>query len=295
MSRVALFQGDDRAANITSALEAIAEDVDLAGKRRIVVKPNFVSIHNPLSATHVDATRAVLGYLCARGARDITLAEGPAAGSATEGFANYGYLPLIEEYGLKVVDLNRDDHVLIEVLDQRLRPKMVRVSRTVVESDYRVSVGPPKTHDEVMVTMSLKNYAVGSVVGKRSIHEGHKAINLNLYRLARVTAPHLAVIDGFVGMEGDGPTRGTAVEWHLALASTDPLAADCLAARLMGFDPHSVGYLHYCLLGGLGEGEPEQITVVGNTDPDRVRRPFRPHRTIESQRRWQVPDAARYL
>jgi hypothetical protein len=80
MSRVALIRGYDRASNIVAALQAIADDIDLAGKQRIVVKPNFVSVSRPLSATHVDATRAVLAYLIARGARDITLAEGPSSG-----------------------------------------------------------------------------------------------------------------------------------------------------------------------------------------------------------------------
>ncbi|MFO7698243.1 MAG: DUF362 domain-containing protein, partial [Anaerolineae bacterium] len=267
MSRVALIHGDDRARNITVALQAIGDEIDLAGKQRIVVKPNFVSVSRPLSATHVDATRAVIAFLHAHGARNITLAEGPSAGPLAEGLENYGYGPLIEEYGLRVVDLNKDDTLPVELLDAHLRPKTIRVSRTVLESDYRVSVGPPKTHDEVMITMSLKNYAVGSVVGKRSIHEGYQAINLNIYRLARVTAPHLAVIDGYVGMEGAGPTRGTAVDWRIAVASTDALAADCLTARMMGYDPHEVGYLHYCLLAG-------QLRRETRRDPQDV--PFQP-------------------
>lgn len=295
MSRVALIQGPDRAQNIAATLEAIGQEIDLSGKQRIVVKPNFVSVTRPLSATHVDATRAVLAFLVDHGARDITLAEGPASGRMADGLENYGYRPLVGEFGLRLVDLNSDETLPIEGLDAHFRPKTINVSRTVLESDYRVSVGPPKTHDEVMVTMSLKNYAVGSVVRKRSIHEGHRAINLNIYRLARHTAPHLAVIDGFVAMEGNGPAGGTAVDWGVALASTDALAADCLTARLMGFDPHEVGYLHYCLLGGLGEGEPDEIGVVGNVAPEAVSRRFRPHTSIAQQREWRVPDAERYL
>ncbi len=295
MSRVALIRGEDRSQNITAALEAIQDDIDLSGKERIVVKPNFVSITRALAATHVDAMRAVIAYLYAHGAREITLAEGPSMGPVAMGLKNFGYGPLIREYGLRVVDLNRDETLPIEGVDAHLRPKTIRVARTVLESDYRVSVGPPKTHDEVMVTLSLKNYAVGSVVGKRSIHEGHQAINLNLYRLARRTAPHLAVIDGFVGMEGDGPTRGTPVPWGIAVASTDPLAADCFTARLMGFEPHEVGYLHYGLVSGMGEGEPDQIQVVGNARPDEVRRAFQPHRTIERQRTWPVAGFERWL
>ncbi|MGI6368787.1 MAG: DUF362 domain-containing protein [Anaerolineae bacterium] len=295
MSQVALVRGTDRSANVTAALAAVADNLDLSSKERIVVKPNFVSTNRPLSATHVDATRAVIAFLLEHGARHITLAEGPASGTFAAGLDAYGYRPLIERFGLSLVDLNQDETLPVEGFDSQLRPRTLRVSRTVLESDMRVSVGPPKTHDGVIVTLSLKNYAVGSVVGKRMIHEGNQALNLNIYRLARATHPHLAVIDGFVGMEGDGPTRGTAVDWGIALASTDALALDCLTARLMGFDPHGVGYLHYALLGGLGQGEPEEIEILGSVTPEEVTRPYKPHSTIASQRIWQVENVSRYL
>jgi len=97
-SRVALVKGDERYDNIARALEAIKEDIDLAGKRRIVIKPNFVSTRKQISATHVDAVRAVLDFLRARGIDEVTLAEGPSSGTFSEGLKAYGYGPLIDEY-----------------------------------------------------------------------------------------------------------------------------------------------------------------------------------------------------
>jgi uncharacterized protein (DUF362 family) len=296
LSRVALIRGQDRYDNVARALQAIDDQIDLAGKQRIVVKPNFVTTQRELAATHVDAVRAVLDHLRRRGVtQQITLAEGPAIGSAQEGFRNYGYEPLIREYGLRVVDINQDETEPVQVWNTRLRPHTVRVSRTVLESDFRISIGPPKTHDTVIVTLSLKNYVVGSLVGKRAVHQGCAGINLNLYKLAYHVAPHLSVIDGFVGMEGHGPTRGEPVDWRIAVASTDFLAADCLTARLMGFDPHEVGYLHYCLVKGLGHGEPEEIEVVGNVSLEGAYHSFRPHPTTEEQKSWRVEGVERYL
>ncbi|RPH71051.1 MAG: DUF362 domain-containing protein, partial [Myxococcaceae bacterium] len=100
-----------------------------------------------------------------------------------------------------------------------------------------------KTHDRVVATLSLKNIIVGAPIkdpgfrwggGKQGakndkpiIHgSGFRGINYNLFAMAQRLHPHLAVIDGFVGMEGAGPTRGTAVDWRIAVASTDALAAD---------------------------------------------------------------------
>lgn len=295
--RVVLVRGDDRYANVLQALEAIDGDMDLAGKRRIVVKPNFVSVRQPLSATHVDAMRAVLDFLRARGVRDVTLAEGPAVGTLREGLRVFGYEDLVREHGLRLVDLNDDEGVEVEVYDRDFHPLRLPVARTTIESDYRISVGPPKTHDLVIVTLSLKNWAVGSLTAgnKSRCHQGYVGTHLNLYKLAYHVAPHLAVLDGFQAMEGNGPTSGDPVDWRIALASTDFVAADSLCAHLMGFEPEDVGYLHYCHLKGLGEGRPEVMEVVGNATVAQVRRVFKPHASYERQKGWRMAGIERYL
>jgi uncharacterized protein (DUF362 family) len=208
----------------------------------------------------------------------------------------------------------------------------------VVESDYRIAIGPPKTHDTVLVTLSLKNIVVGSMIrdvarersnsllhaagqivptslkespllagvktnvirslsrsDKFALHQGYPAMNLNLYTLAKIMAPHLSVIDGYVGMEGSGPSHGDPVQLRLAIASTDFLAADAVAVRIMGFDLDDIGYLHYCKLGRLGKADPEEIEVLGNCTVEECVRPFKPHPTHKRQLKWQIPDAKERL
>lgn len=337
-ARVALVKGDDRYRNVSGALNLLDDDVDLRGRNLVLIKVNFVSTVNQLASTHVDAVRAVLDFIRNRKGYGgpIVVAEGAALSDTYEGFRNFGYLPLVEEYDVLLMDLNRDEWVEVELLDGRLRPMKLRVARTVVESDFRVSVGPPKTHDTVVVTLSLKNIAVGSLIRDQSrrseamgwlrkvtpswvsesalyerlkasvanainrndkvaIHQGYPAINLNLCRLAHFVAPHLAVLDGYEAMEGNGPTAGTPVPWRIAIAGTDFLAVDSLTAYLMGFDPEQIGYLHYCKLAGLGVGDLDRIEVVGNASPEEVRRPFKPHSSYRRQLNWRIPDPERYL
>jgi uncharacterized protein (DUF362 family) len=295
-SRVALVQGNDRYENIMQSLQAIKSDIDLTGKERITIKPNFVTTHRPLAATHVEAVRAVVEFLRAKGAGTITLIGGPAIGSFREGLQNYGYMPLINEHDLGVVDMNEDEGVEVEIYDRRYKPITISLSRTAVESDYRISVCPIKTHDIAIVTLSLKNLAVGSITSHKSrSHQGHKGINLNLYRLAHHVAPHLSVLDGFEAMEGSGPTRGDAVDWRIALASTDFVAADSLAAQLMGFDLADIGYLSYCARMALGRGRLDEMELVGNASPEAVRRQFKPHPSYREQLQWRVREVERYL
>jgi uncharacterized protein (DUF362 family) len=355
-SRLALFRGDDRYQNLTAALDAIADDVELNSVDQILVKPNFVSPDHPLCATHVDATRAVLDWLRARTETPIIIGEGTALRSTWDAFENYGYRSLPDEYpGVSLMNLNADEVVELTAFDWRLRPLRLKASRTVVQSPLRISVGPPKTHDTVLVTLSLKNMVMGGLVNwlsppqevpagnghsggaseglirlssspvtgaikrvygalpqrlrynaplervkmyawshlgqssKRAMHQSFPVMNLNLFTLARYLYPHLAVIDGFEAMEGDGPTKGERVDWRIALASTDWLAADVTTARLMGFDLDEVGYLHYCAQAGYGTTDPSAIEVVGNVLPAEVARRFKRHASTHLQSRWESP------
>jgi uncharacterized protein (DUF362 family) len=347
ISRVALVRGADRYDNVSLALAQIAGDLDLSDKQRVLIKPNFVVTHKPLAATHVDAVRAVLDFVRARYDGPITIAEGPSVQPAAEGFAQFGYESLIDSYGVNLVDLNHDEPVPVDVYDWRLRPLRLHLARSVVDSDFRISVGPPKTHDVVIVTLSLKNMIMGSLISrfthahassngggfsigaiskvlwrmvprwvrhlppaewltframstlepsdKMKMHQSYPVINLNLALIAPMVKPDLSVIDGFEAMEGNGPSEGDRVPWRIALASTDALAADVTAATMMGIDPDEVGYLYYCKMTGLGAGDLDGIQVVGNTTMDDCAHRFRPHDTVQRQRRWQLSDAEKYL
>ena len=98
-----------------------------------------------------------------------------------------------------------------------------------------------------------------------------------------------------MGMEGSGPSSGDPVDLRVAIASTDFLAADTVATRLMGFDPDEVGYLHHCKLGGLGAGDLNDIEIVGNGTIEECRHPFKPHPTYQEQLQWRLPSVEEYL
>jgi uncharacterized protein (DUF362 family) len=346
-SYVALVRGENRYDNVSRALAQLTADVDFSGKQQVLVKPNFVVTHNPLAATHIDAVRAVLDFVRARYDGPLTIAEGPALVPAAEGFRRYGYDELANTYNAALLDLNHDEPVPVDVYDWRLRPLRLGLARSVVESDVRISVGPPKTHDVVMITLGLKNMIMGSLISrfthdehagngrkldfgkatkalwrmvpmwvrrlppaewltfrvmshlepsdKMKMHQSYPIINLNLALIAPLVAPHLSVIDAFEAMEGNGPTDGTPVPLHLALASTDALATDVVGAALMGFDADDVGYLHYCKEMGLGIGDLDQIEIVGNTSLAECALKFRPHDTYARQRCWRKPGLERHL
>ncbi len=294
-STVALVKGKERFSNCAQALRLIDDCMNLQGKRRILIKPNFVLTDHQLAATHVEAVRAVVEFVRERSSAPIVIGESAAEGTASDGFRNYGYVALAERYGVELVDLAEGQFVDAQAFDRNLKPMRFQLARAVVEADFRISVCLPKTHNAVIVTLSLKNIVVGSLQSKSSIHQGCQGINLNLYTLAKIIAPHLSVIDGYVGMEGEGPGEGSEVKMELALASTDFLAADTVAAKIMGYDVDGIGYLHYCRLGKLGVGQMKDIAICGQKLEDCIGRKFKPHHTYAEQLEWQVPDVERYL
>lgn len=270
------------------ALRLLEEDIKLP-TRQILLKPNFVSTTVPLAATHVDAMKSIVDFLLDKGARNFLIGEASAE-RTWSGFQNFGYLELESSYPVKLIDLNEDKWVETKILDRNFNPIRVRVSATILNS-YRVSVTRPKTHDTCIVTLSLKNIAMGSLIDgdKGLVHQGYKAFNLNLVKLAKLTMPHLSIIDGTIGMEGNGPVSGTAINSGFTVASTNALACDLVTTELMGFDFRKIGYLWYATQIGLGPESLDEIEVIGERI-ESCRKNFRPHRGYKEQLNWQFPE-----
>ena len=287
--KVALVKGGNRAENIDRSLRLLGDDIDLKGKKNLLVKVNFSCAADKLGATHVDAIRPLLKFLRERYAGKITIGEatdGPVAAR----YGQFGYLGLEKEFGVEFVDLSKGKWELVELYDSALHPMKLHFSRHVIDSDYRIAVGPTKTHDFVGVTLSIKNLVMGALSDdhkdKWKMHQGYPVMNLDLYLLAKAYPLQLGINDGYVGMENDGPTDGTAVDWGVAVSSCDPVAADCLTAQLMGFNISDVGYLWYCQKKGLGVADISGMNILGINLKD-CYHGFRPHSTFEAQKNWR--------
>jgi uncharacterized protein (DUF362 family) len=328
--KIGLSSGLGRYENIRAALEAL--DDEFPWGNRVVIKPNFVSTTIQPAATHVDAVRAVIDFLLERSKAPIKIAEGAALGDTFEGFRNFGYLDLKKDFSnLEFVDLNRDIFETVALKDKAGNSHPFRIAQTMLRSDLRISVTPPKTHDTVGVTLAIKNMLVGSLIrstrisslsilwkpfhwltkrlpgrirdlfsfenltrlfgtrfigsDKVKLHQGYLNLNLFLFQLAALIPPHLAVIDGFEGMEGDGPVHGDPVSLNWAMAGGDPLVVDRVAARLMGFHPEDIGYLTL-LTEARSVTSREKISFAGDS-PQGLGRSFKPHRNFVRQQAWK--------
>ena len=288
MVNVSLVKGTESYDAVRRALALIKDDVEIPPKP-VLVKPNMVSGTVELAATPVDAVRATLDFLRELGVDRFIVGEGTAGRDTMAAFQRFGYMALKDEYDVQFLDLNRDETVEVTVFDAQLRPSRIRIAKTVVDS-YRVSVARMKTHDSVIVTLAIKNLAVGSIVNadrNRGFSHTYPAINFSLAKMTTERPPHLSIIDGVVGMEGNGPVSGTAVSSGVALASVDATAVDAVGARVMGYDPSRIGYLYYLMdARGLSMSD---ICVLGE-EPEACNTKYKDHRDYQAQLRWQVDD-----
>lgn len=115
----------------------------------------------------------------------------------------------------------------------------------------------------------------------------YHAMNYNLAVVAKKLSGFwgCGVIDGFEGMEGNGPIRGTAVPMHCALASPDLVAADRVALDLMMIPHHAVGYLQYAAALGVGQYDIAKIDIRGEK-PESLARKFKLQDQVQQQLDW---------
>lgn len=309
-ARVALTTGTDRADMAFRGLRMFEKEVSRAiGRRRIVIKPNNVSIDVPLCATHADTIEGTIEFLKSiRKLDQVVIAESAASGPTLDGFHNYHYDRLAAKYPVQLLDLDQQPFERIHVFDEKdFQPHAVRMSKMLLDPDtFIISATRLKTHDRVVATLSLKNVIFGAPIkdlgftwgsnrkpGARNdkpiAHgSGFRGINYNLFALAQRLHPQLSILDGVEGMQGNGPVSGTPVDHRVCVVSSDWLAADRVGVELMGIDFGKVGYLNYCAKAGLGAGDLARIEVLGERVADHVK-PYQLNDNIDKQLVWMQP------
>jgi uncharacterized protein (DUF362 family) len=201
------------------------------------------------------------------------------------------------------VDLNDEGrYETLQILDDDLHLQPVRLAARLLDPDaYVICATPLKTHNAVVATLSVKNMTLGAPLrsgpkesarwsDKRRYHVGIRQMHYNIMLTAQRMKPSwgATVIDGFEGMEGNGPNSGIPVPHRVAVASTDYVAADRVGVELMGIDPAWVGYLGYCERLGVGRYDLASIDVRGEKIAD-VKRTYQLHRDIERMLEWMGP------
>ncbi|MCB9797710.1 MAG: DUF362 domain-containing protein [Alphaproteobacteria bacterium] len=256
---------------VEDILDAFADRLPADRGARVLIKPNLNNDLVALVGNSADlrVLAALIEGLQNRGYRDLTLADGSNVGVARRGIDTFKRLRvdrLAERYGVRIRDLNQDEGVTL-ALHGGARPA---VARAVLDADFLISVPKIKTHAEAGLSCAMKNW-VGICTGQQK-REMHRDLGRNILAINEAVLPDLIVVDGLVGMEGNGPGDGTPVRLGRVLGSDDAFLNDLVVAQLVGLPIAEVPYLCHAVDAGyldepLRRAVAEQVPLLRRIAP----------------------------
>lgn len=268
LSRVAVLTAKDYDAGLKDLIVRGLKLCRLEVKgKRVLLKPNLVEFDpNGVINTHPAVIEAAVDSFRTLGAAEVIVAEGPGHRRDNEYLLTAsGLYDVLKEHRIRYVDLNSDDVRATPLRSSFTNLQQLYLPNSLYNADLLVSMPKLKTHHWAGVTLSLKNMfglVPGAVYGWpknilhwQGIHQSILDINSSL------PLPQFAIIDGVVGMEGNGPLQGEARKSGVLIFADDLVAADASAARLMRIDPEKIRYLAEAgeFLGNLASENIEQI------------------------------------
>jgi len=261
---------------VLDGLRAIGADVRGAN---VLLKPNLVEF-DPLTTINTEPRLIAAAVLAFRrlGAASVRVGEGPGhRRDVQDVVTRSGLAEVLAGVEAPFVDLNAAAMRRVTLRSHYTDLGELWLPTPVLDADVVVSMPKMKTHHWAGVTLSLKNLfgtLPGRVYGwpKNILHWA--GIEPSILDIAGAVRPSYAIIDGIVGMEGNGPISGEPVESGVLVFADDPVAADTIGASLMGSDPERIPYITEA---GrfLGQTDRDRIQQRGE-DPERLIRSFAP-------------------
>lgn len=237
--------------------------------RRVLLKPNLVEF-DPATCINTDVSVVAAAYEVFRslGASEVLIGEGPGHRRDTYSLVEMARYREITHFDSLFVDLNRDDVSPVKGFADR--PE-IYLPNTALRADLIVSLAKMKTHHWAGATLSMKNFfglVPGSVYGwpKNELHQ--IGIPQSIVELSRIFHNSFGIVDGIVGMEGNGPIQGTPKPAGVLVMGRNLPAVDATCCRIMGIDPAKVEYLRMAAEGSLGNVEESGIEQRGENIHD---------------------------
>jgi uncharacterized protein (DUF362 family) len=222
-------------------------NLNVRGKR-IVLKPNLVEFDpNTAINTHPMVVHAAFEAFHKLGAAEVKIAEGPGHRRGTLDLADAaGYFSTVPNFESAFTDLNLDNVEKRVIASPVSQLKSLYLPHTALDCDLLVSMPKMKTHHWAGATLAMKNLfglVPGGVYGwpKNLLHWA--GINESIVDLHHLFPRQFAIVDGIVGMEGNGPIQGTPKTAGVLVAGRDVVAVDATCCRIMGIDPKKITYL----------------------------------------------------
>ncbi len=269
---MAIIKGERGLDPVFKALDLIDYESALTGYKKVLIKVNFITTKTWDSGATTDpvVVEALIQRLNKLPLEIYVVESDATITNADKAFEATGMYEMCKQYGVDCLNLRHvKDKVKINIPSGECL-KTITVPRIVTESAI-ISAAKLKTHMATKVTLGMKNM-FGLLPDKLKFKYHAKGISKVIVDINTVIKPVLTVIDGFVAMEGKGPTDGDPVKMDLIITGKDPVATDATGARAMGIDPHEISHIRTANQKGLGNID--DIEIVGSQLED-IKRVFK--------------------
>ena len=266
---IAITKGMTEGHSLEKALDILPVDKIIKKGDKVIITPNGVKDKKPKDGvvSGPKTLKKLIQYVKQREPSEIYIAFGSGGTDSMKVLQTAGFDKIIEEENVKFVDMNYGPFFDIELDGPIL--KSTPLNKVIEDADVIISFTQLKYHEEATITASIKNICLGyppaSVHGFPKKNTGiHEDLHGFIRSSAKQVPIDLSIISMDKAMIGTGPIFGKAVDTPgLIIAGTDPVAADCIGARLLGFLPQAVNYLYMLYKDNLGEAEPQKMTIKG--------------------------------
>lgn len=273
----------------SNAKDAIKESLNLIGGlekiispgNRVLLKPNVLAIRPPEDAvtTHPAVVAAMCELVLEAGGIPI-IGDGsgivkPGSTTTSQAFKASGIEDVASSCGVGLINFETYGYVEVDV-PGATQFSRIHISRAILEVDVIISLPKLKTHELTLYTGAVKNFF--GTIPQKNRKQAHFLEDRNRFGEAvvdiySIVKPHLAVMDGVVGMEGNGPANGTPIFTGVIMASYDCVALDIVASELIGIDPLKVPTNKAALSRGFGTEHPEIVGIPLEEVKIRFKRP----------------------
>jgi uncharacterized protein (DUF362 family) len=222
-------------------------NLNIRGKS-VLLKPNMVEYlpGKPVN-TNAQLIGAAAEALLRLDAASVTVGEGPGHHRDTDLLVHdTGLGDQVSHRKIAFVDLNRDELIRTKLQANYSGLGFLWLPRTVLASDFIISMPKVKTHHWTGVTLSMKNMfgiVPGSRYGwpKNVLHWA--GIHESILDICATVRPHFVIADAIVAMDGDGPLNGIEQRLNRLVLSDDPVAADATCSRALQITPEHVVHI----------------------------------------------------
>ena len=280
-----------RAEDTGALKKALLEAIELIGGFKskisrgdsVLIKPNLVGAvsYKTGATTNPFLVEALIDNLKDYGVKKITIGEGAAVGIKTnDAFSENGWDKLAEKKKVKLLDFKKDDFIPMGISNGKMLRRLY-APKSLIETDIIINVPVMKTHDTYPATLGIKN--MKGVIRESDKKRFHLwGLSQCIVDLNKLLLPHITIEDGTIGMEGYGPMFGTPANLGVIIASFDTVAADTVAAEVMGVKKGTIEYLKLAAEQDLGCGDLSGIEILGSSI-DEVKRKFEPATLEENE------------